>query len=191
MALGEDEADAEVSVNTKVPSCGRWNSGKLLPPGLEPEQPLHLDVEGGPLWRAEADPGYISGVFLSQTHTDSKEPVADRSEPHHSGPLPSASVGTGELLHPVGSQVSMEGAEAGAELGLSFGGVHSLSVTLCPTHCKLGALCSRYELFYRFSWGAELQVGRGSCVAISCSQRVTENLLRTVTSSSGAYCPED
>ncbi|XP_076794198.1 centrosomal protein of 68 kDa isoform X3 [Arvicanthis niloticus] len=45
MALGEDEAEAEVSVNTKGPSCGRWDSGKLLPPGLEPEQPLHLEVE--------------------------------------------------------------------------------------------------------------------------------------------------
>lgn len=47
MALSEDEAEAEVSVNTKVPSCGRWNSGKLLPSGLEPDQPLHLGVEGG------------------------------------------------------------------------------------------------------------------------------------------------
>lgn len=118
MALGEDEAEAEVSVNTKVPSCGRWNSGKLLPPGLEPEQPLHLEVEGGPLWRAEADPGCISGVFLSQAHTASKEPVADRSKPPLSGPLPSASVSTGELL----SQVSMEVAE----LGLFCGAVHFL-----------------------------------------------------------------
>ncbi|XP_028633485.1 centrosomal protein of 68 kDa isoform X2 [Grammomys surdaster] len=100
MALGEDEADAEVSVNTKVPSCGRWNSGKLLSPELEPEQPLHLEVEVEvePLWKAEADPGCISGVFLSQAHTAIIEPVADRSKPPHSGPLPSASVGTGELL---------------------------------------------------------------------------------------------
>lgn len=122
MALGEDEAEAEVSVNTKGPSCGRWDSGKLLPPGLEPEQPLHLEVEVGPLWRAEADPGCISGVFLSQTHTASKEAVADGSKPPLSGPLPSASVSTGELL----SRVSMEGAEAGAELGLLFGAVHFL-----------------------------------------------------------------
>ncbi|XP_052055596.1 centrosomal protein of 68 kDa isoform X2 [Apodemus sylvaticus] len=88
MALGEEEAEAEVSVNTKIPSCGRWNSGKLL----EAEQPLHLEVEGGPLWGAEADPGCISAVFLSRAHTVSKEPVADRSQPPLSGPLPSASV---------------------------------------------------------------------------------------------------
>lgn len=116
MALSEDEAEAEVSVNTKVPSCGRWNSGKLLPSGLEPDQPIHLGVEGGPLWRAEADPGCISGVFLSRVHTASKEPVADRSKPPLRGPLPSASVGTGEVLHSMGSQVSM----VGAEVGVSF-----------------------------------------------------------------------
>lgn len=99
MALGEDEAEAEVSVNTKIPSCGRWDSGKLL----DPEQPTHLQVEGGPPWRAGAGPGCVSAVFLSQAHTVSKEPVVDRSQPPLSGPLPSASVC---------SQVSPEGAGA-------------------------------------------------------------------------------
>lgn len=88
MALGEDEAEAEVSVNTKIPSCGKWDSGKLL----EPEQPTHLPVEGGPLWGAGAGPGCVSAVFLSQAQTVSREPVADRSQPPLSGPLPSASV---------------------------------------------------------------------------------------------------
>lgn len=116
MALSEDEAEAEVSVNTKVPSCGRWNSGKLLPSGLEPDQPLHLGVEGGPLWRAEADPGCISGVFLSRVHTASKEPVADRSKPPLRGPLPSASVGTGEVLHSLGSQMEEDRLPASQDL---------------------------------------------------------------------------
>ncbi|CAO2640751.1 Centrosomal protein of 68 kDa, partial [Lemmus lemmus] len=107
MALGEDVAETDASVNTKVPSCGRWNSGeqKLLPPGLEPQQPLHLEVERGPPWRAEAGPDCISGVFLSQAHAASGEPVADRSKPTLRGPLPSASMGTGGLLHSVGSHM--------------------------------------------------------------------------------------
>ncbi|XP_036056701.1 centrosomal protein of 68 kDa [Onychomys torridus] len=98
MALGEDVAtEADASVNMKVPSCGKWNSGEqeLLPPGLEPQQPLHLEVKGGPLWRTEADTYCISGVFLSQAHTASGELVADRSEPALRGPLPSASMETG------------------------------------------------------------------------------------------------
>lgn len=110
MALGEDVAETDASVNTKVPSCGRWNSGEqeLLPPGLELQQPLHLEVERGPLWRDEAGPGCIAGVFLSQAHDASGEPVADRSKPTLRGPLPSASMGTGDLLHSVGSHVSTE-----------------------------------------------------------------------------------
>ncbi|XP_021066632.1 centrosomal protein of 68 kDa [Mus pahari] len=116
MALSEAEAEAEMSVSTKAPACGRWNSGKLLPPGLEPDQPLHLDVEGGPLWRAEADPGCISGVFLSQVHTVSKEPVADRPKPPLSGLLPSASVGTGEVLHSMGNQMEEDQLPAPQDL---------------------------------------------------------------------------
>lgn len=113
MSLGEDEAETKVSVNTEVPSCGRWDSGNLLSPGQEPE---HLEVQGGPRWRAEADPGCISGVFLSQTYTASKEPVAGRSEPPLSGPLLSASVGTGELLHPMGSQMEENKPPASRDL---------------------------------------------------------------------------
>lgn len=88
MSLGEDEAETKVSVNTEVPSCGRWDSGNLLSPGQEPE---HLEVQGGPRWRAEADPGCISGVFLSQTHTASKEPVADGGKQASCLPGPTSS----------------------------------------------------------------------------------------------------
>ncbi|XP_021504137.1 centrosomal protein of 68 kDa [Meriones unguiculatus] len=116
MALGEDEAEAEASVNTKVPPCSRWNSGELLSPGLEPEQPPHLEVEGGPLWRAEANPGCISGVFLSQVHPASREPVADRSKPTLNSPLPSASVGTEERLPSMESQMEENRLPASQEL---------------------------------------------------------------------------
>ncbi|CAH7001064.1 Cep68 [Phodopus roborovskii] len=97
MALGEDVAEADTSVNTKAPSCGSWNSvgQELLPPGLEPQQPLHLQVKG----RAEADPDCISRVFLSQAHTASEEPVADASKP-----TLSVSMGTGDL-HSVGNHM--------------------------------------------------------------------------------------
>lgn len=136
MSLGEDEAETEVSVNTEVPSCGRWNSGKLLSPGQEPE---HLEIQGGPLWRTEADPGCISGVFLSQTHSASKEPVADRSKPPLSGPLPSASVGTGELLHSMGSQVSRRELRLEPSWGCCWG-VHFPDSYPRPRHCKVGAV---------------------------------------------------
>ncbi|XP_051021298.1 centrosomal protein of 68 kDa [Acomys russatus] len=116
MALGEDEAEADASVNRKVPSCDRWNSGELLPTGLEPEQPPHLEVEGAPLWRAEANPGCISGVFLSQAHTASREPRADRSKPTLSGPLPSAGVGTGDPLHSVENQMEENRLPASQDL---------------------------------------------------------------------------
>lgn len=110
MALGEDVAETDASVNTKVPSCGRWNSGEqeLLPPGPEPQQPPHLEVKGGPPWRAEADTCCISGVFLSQAHTANREPVVHRSEPALSGPLPSASMETGDFHLSGGSHVSTE-----------------------------------------------------------------------------------
>ncbi|KAL6081722.1 hypothetical protein STEG23_009715, partial [Scotinomys teguina] len=103
MALGEDVAEADASVNTKVPSCGRWNSGKqeLLSPRLEPQQLPHLEVKEGPLWRAEADTCCISGVFLSQAHTAGGEPVVDSSEPALNSPLPSTSMETRDFPHSV------------------------------------------------------------------------------------------
>ncbi|XP_052590710.1 centrosomal protein of 68 kDa isoform X1 [Peromyscus californicus insignis] len=118
MALGEDVAEADASVNTKVPSCGRWNSGEqeLLPPGLEPQQPLHLEVKGGPPWRAEADTCCVSGVFWSQAHTASGEPVAHRSEPALSGPLPSASMETGDFHLSGGSHMEENKLPASQDL---------------------------------------------------------------------------
>lgn len=133
MALGEDVAETDASVNTKVPSCGRWNSGEqeLLPPGLEPQQPLHLEVERGPLWRAEAGPDCISGVFLSQAHIASGEPVADRSKPTLRGPLPSASMGTGNL-HSAGSHMEENELPASQDL---YQRVKVLgTITVCSGH---------------------------------------------------------
>ncbi|XP_017658084.1 centrosomal protein of 68 kDa isoform X2 [Nannospalax galili] len=106
MALGEDEAEVEASVETKAQSCGRWNCGEqdLLPQGPEPQQLPHLEVEGAPVWRTEADPACTSGAFLSRAHVASREPVADGSKLALSGPLPPASMGTGDLLHSMGSQ---------------------------------------------------------------------------------------
>lgn len=152
MALGEDVAETDASVNTKVPSCGRWNSGEqeLLPPGLKPQQPLHLEVERGPLWRAEAGPDCISGVFLSQAHVASGEPVADRSKPTLRGPLPSASKGTGDL-HSAGSHVSTEELKLELSQGI-LRCVHRifLTVTSCPP--LQGG--SHGILFHRFTWRA-------------------------------------
>ncbi|XP_049996817.1 centrosomal protein of 68 kDa isoform X1 [Alexandromys fortis] len=133
MALGEDVAETDASVNTKVPSCGRWNSGEqeLLPPGLKPQQPLHLEVERGPLWRAEAGPDCISGVFLSQAHVASGEPVADRSKPTLRGPLPSASKGTGDL-HSAGSHMEENKLPASQDL---YQRVKVLgTITVCSEH---------------------------------------------------------
>ncbi|XP_012969060.1 centrosomal protein of 68 kDa [Mesocricetus auratus] len=95
MALGEEGAEADASVSTMVRSCGRWNSveQELLPPGPEPQQPLHLGVGRGPQCGAEADPGCTSAVFVSQAHSASGEPVADGSKPTLSGPLPPVSMG--------------------------------------------------------------------------------------------------
>nr|XP_038948797.1 centrosomal protein of 68 kDa isoform X3 [Rattus norvegicus] len=144
MSLGEDEAETKVSVNTEVPSCGRWDSGNLLSPGQEPE---HLEVQGGPQWRAEADPGCISGVFLSQTYTASKEPVAGRSEPPLSGPLPSASVGTGELLHPMGSQTFCCQLE---ELICWLYNVTDVADLSAPPRASLTGLKSSLQLYRQF-----------------------------------------
>ncbi|KAL1790020.1 centrosomal protein of 68 kDa [Sigmodon hispidus] len=134
MALGEDVAEADASVTTKVLSCGRWNSGEqeLLPAGLEPQQPPHLEVKGEPLWRAEADTGCISGVFLSQAHPSSRRPVADESKPVLSGPPPSASMGTGGLLHLVGSHTEESKLPASQD---PFQRVKVLgTVTVCSGH---------------------------------------------------------
>ncbi|XP_057627287.1 centrosomal protein of 68 kDa isoform X4 [Chionomys nivalis] len=126
MALGEDVAETDASVNTKVPSCGRWNSGEQ-----EPQQPVHLEAERGPLWRAGAGPDCVSGVFLSQAHIASGEPVADRSEPALRGPLPSASMGTGDL-HSAGSHMEENKLPASQDL---YQRVQVLgTITVCSEH---------------------------------------------------------
>uniref|UniRef100_A0A8C2QHZ7 Centrosomal protein of 68 kDa n=1 Tax=Cricetulus griseus TaxID=10029 RepID=A0A8C2QHZ7_CRIGR len=133
MALGEDVAEANTSVNTKVQSCGRWNSveQELLPPGLDPQQPPHLEVKRGPRCRAEADPGCISRVFESQAHTASGEPVADGSKPTLSGPLPSVSMGTGDL-HSVGNHMEEKKLPASHDLCQRVKVIGT--VTVCSGH---------------------------------------------------------
>ncbi|XP_036190226.1 centrosomal protein of 68 kDa isoform X2 [Myotis myotis] len=114
MALGEEKAEVEASLDTKAPSCGRWScrEQEVETPGpVSGEQPPRLEAEGGPaspVWGTEGLPAPLccpSGACQSQASNTSREPVAGASQPALSCLLPPAGVGTGDL-HSVGSQVA-------------------------------------------------------------------------------------
>ncbi|XP_054442856.1 centrosomal protein of 68 kDa [Pteronotus mesoamericanus] len=114
MALGEDKAELEASMDTKAPACGRWRCGEPevdVPGPVSGEQPPRLEAEGepaSPVWRAEglsAPTCCPSGVCQPQASNASREPVAGASERALGCLLPPARVDAGDL-HSVGSQVA-------------------------------------------------------------------------------------
>ncbi|XP_069860613.1 centrosomal protein of 68 kDa [Dipodomys merriami] len=105
MALGEEDTEVEASVDTKAQSHGRLScrERELPPQGPQPERPPHLEAGGGPAsseWGAEA--GSVPGTYLPRA---SREPVVNRCKPALGSLLPPGSMGTGDLLPSVGSQV--------------------------------------------------------------------------------------
>ncbi|XP_058407064.1 centrosomal protein of 68 kDa [Diceros bicornis minor] len=129
MALGEEKAEVEASEDTKAPSRGRWSCREQevgTPRPVSREQPPRLEAEGGPaspVWQAEglpvpaccggASPG-PSGACQLQANDASREPGG--SQPALSCLRPPASVGTGELLPSVGSQMEETRLSASEEL---------------------------------------------------------------------------
>ncbi|VTJ68717.1 Hypothetical predicted protein [Marmota monax] len=111
MALGEEKAELEVSADAKAQSCGRWSRGEQkvdVPGSMNQEQPQCLEAEGGPaspVWGAEGlpTPAGTCRAYLPQANAASRAAV--RSRPAPSDLLPPASVGTGDLLHSVESQM--------------------------------------------------------------------------------------
>ncbi|MBZ3889761.1 Centrosomal protein of 68 kDa [Sciurus carolinensis] len=124
MALGEEKAELEVSADAKAQSCGRWSHGEQtvdVPGPMNQEQPLCLEAEGGPaspVWGAEGlpAPAGTCRAYLPQANAASRALVADRSRPVPSGLLPPASLGTGDLLHSVESQMEETKPSASREL---------------------------------------------------------------------------
>lgn len=114
MALGEEKAGVEASLDSKALSCGRWSCREQegdTPGPVSGEQPPRLEAEGGPAspeWETEGPPAPVccpSGACQAQASNTSREPVAGASQPALSGLPPPANVGTGEL-HSLGSQVA-------------------------------------------------------------------------------------
>lgn len=123
MALGEEKAEVEASTDTTCPSCGRQSCREQevdIPGPMSGEQPPHLEAEGGPassVWGTEGLPApacCTSGACQPQASNISREPIAGAPHPTLSCLLPPG-VGTGNLLHSVGSQV---GTQANRLIGL-------------------------------------------------------------------------
>ncbi|XP_006863019.1 PREDICTED: centrosomal protein of 68 kDa [Chrysochloris asiatica] len=120
MALGEEKAEVEASLNPKAWPCGRWSCREqemdTLGPGSE-EQPPRLEAEGGPAspvlgteglpapdcW-AGTEPGSPSKTLQLQVSSISREVVAGGSNPPP-GCLSPAGMRTGDFLHSVRSQL--------------------------------------------------------------------------------------
>ncbi|XP_048208580.1 centrosomal protein of 68 kDa [Perognathus longimembris pacificus] len=108
MALGEEDTEVEASVDTKAQSCGRLScrERELPPQGPQPERPPPLEAEGRPAsseWGAEASS--VSGTYLPQANTASRKLMVDRCKPAPGGLLPPGSLGPGDFLPSVESQV--------------------------------------------------------------------------------------
>ncbi|XP_008562508.1 PREDICTED: centrosomal protein of 68 kDa-like, partial [Galeopterus variegatus] len=132
MALGEEKAEVEASADTKTQSHRRWSCGEQeadIPGPVSGEQPPRLKAEGGPVcpvWGTErlpapacwagADPGSPSGAYQPQANDTRGRPVGDGPKPALGGLLPSASMGTGDLLYSVGSQMEETKLSASEEL---------------------------------------------------------------------------
>lgn len=123
MALGEEKAEVEASTDIMCPSCGRQNCREQsvdISGPVSGEQPPCLEAEGGPassVWGTEGLPApacYTSGACEPQASNISREPIAGASHPALGCLLPPG-VGTGDLLHSVGSQV---GTQANRTIGL-------------------------------------------------------------------------
>ncbi|EHB16953.1 Centrosomal protein of 68 kDa [Heterocephalus glaber] len=144
MALGEEKAELEAPVDTKSQSFRRW-SLKEQEKGPEPEQPPCQEAEGGPAspvcrtegqpalscW-AGADPSNASGIYLPQASVARRAVVANGPRPALGVLLPPAITGTGDLLHPVGSQ--MEETKLSASRGLPQTVNTPRTTALCSGH---------------------------------------------------------
>ncbi|XP_007938326.1 centrosomal protein of 68 kDa [Orycteropus afer afer] len=132
MALSEEKAEVDASLDTKAQPYGKWSCREQEVDTLGPvsgEQPPCLEVEGGPaspVWGAEGllapacwsgtDPGGPSGALQLQASSTSRESVAGASKPALSCLPPPASMRTGDLLHSVGSQLEETKLSASEEL---------------------------------------------------------------------------
>ncbi|XP_036291421.1 centrosomal protein of 68 kDa isoform X2 [Pipistrellus kuhlii] len=144
MALGEEKAGVEASLDSEAPSCGRWNCREQegdTPGPVSGEQPPRLEAEGGsasPVWETEGPPAPVccpSGACQSQASNTSREPVAGASQPALSGLPPPANVGPGDL-HSVGSQVAtkMEDTRLSASEELPQTTTAPRATALCSGH---------------------------------------------------------
>nr|XP_012416849.1 PREDICTED: centrosomal protein of 68 kDa [Odobenus rosmarus divergens] len=129
MALGEEKAEVEASVDTKTPSCGRQSCGaqEVDTPGLvggKQEEPPCLEAQtaagsASPVWGIEglsAPAASPSGYDQPQANTTSREPVAGRSKLALGClPLP-AGTGTRDPLHSVASQMEETRLSASEDL---------------------------------------------------------------------------
>ncbi|XP_023380017.1 centrosomal protein of 68 kDa isoform X2 [Pteropus vampyrus] len=124
MALGEEKAEVEASTDTTCPSCGRRSCREQevdIPGPVSGEQPPRLEAEGGPassVWGTEGLPApacCTSGACQPQASNVSREPIAGASHPTLDCLLPPG-VGTGDLLHSVGSLMEETRLSASEEL---------------------------------------------------------------------------
>ncbi|XP_012906557.1 centrosomal protein of 68 kDa isoform X2 [Mustela putorius furo] len=133
MALGEEKAEVEASVDTKTPSYGQWScrEQEVDIVGLvsrEQEPPLCLEAEArtaSPVWGTEglsappccdgADPS-PSASCQPQANASSREPVAGRAQLALGCLPPPAGAGTRDLLHSVGSQMEETRLSASEDL---------------------------------------------------------------------------
>ncbi|XP_039742916.1 centrosomal protein of 68 kDa isoform X2 [Pteropus medius] len=124
MALGEEKAEVEASTDTTCPSCGRRSCREQevdIPGPVSGEQPPRLEAEGGPassVWGTEGLPApacCTSGACQPQASNISREPIAGASHPTLDCLLPPG-VGTGDLLHSVGSLMEETRLSASEEL---------------------------------------------------------------------------
>ncbi|KAM6221559.1 centrosomal protein of 68 kDa [Rhynchocyon petersi] len=143
MALGEDKAEVEASLDLNAQPCGRWRHREQE---VDREQPRRLEAEGGPaspVWGLEPLPvsacwagpepsSPIDTVQLQDSNT-SRESVAVVSKAAP-GCLPPASTRTGDFLRSVGSQFE--------ETPVSTSEV----LPQTPTVSRITALCSGHDV---------------------------------------------
>ncbi|ELV10934.1 centrosomal protein of 68 kDa isoform X1 [Tupaia chinensis] len=113
MALGEEKAEVEASVDTEAQSYRRWSCGERevdTPGPAHGEQHPRLEAEGGPTSPVSGAEGLpaptcLSGASQPHANDTNSELVADGSKPALQSLPPPPSMLTGDLLHCVGSQM--------------------------------------------------------------------------------------
>ncbi|XP_049713322.1 centrosomal protein of 68 kDa isoform X1 [Elephas maximus indicus] len=141
MALGEEKAEVEASLDTKAHPYGRWSCREQEVDTLGPvsrENPARLEAEGGPaspVWGAEGllAPGCSPGALQQQASSTSRESVAGESQPALSCLHPPAGMRTGDTLPSVGSQLEETELSASEELPQTL------------TAPRTAALCSGHD----------------------------------------------